>query len=577
MADIFISYSSHDRPSALALVAALRDVGYDVWLDQHRINAAARWSKEIVQAIDTCKIFAVLLSDSSLESENVFKELSLAAERHKQILPINIERVKLNDDFAYHLAGLQRIGIEETDAIITTIKEIFSVEHATTDTIAASSSPRSHRLAVLPFDDLSPAKDNEWFADGMVDELINTLGALDTMKVPSRTDVMYYKKHHPKAQEIAKDLNVRYLVGGSVRKAGDKIRITASLTDALANQQLWTSNFDGTFDDVFVFQETVAKQIATALKLKLSPEETKKIEAKPTENVEAYELYLRGLEYHHLLTRTGYEQALELYERAVALDPSFVDAYLIIASASVAYHRECSRDPKWLARAERSVAIAEKISGTTGHTLWIRGEIAWQRQEFDTAESVLKKAIELDPKNQHVLNILGGIYYQLGKYKEAAKAFERAVTLTPTTVSYFNLLLSISELSDEARLVEVANTALPFFEKAFQRNSDSTTLQMMLAFTHLWGQHPDEALRQANLLAERNDLDGFVLFNLGGLYESLGDAAANISMIRRAIANGFRAVEAVRKCNFKEEQHQKELQEIIAMLEALIEQEHQTV
>ena len=576
MADIFISYSSHDRPSALALVTKLRDAGYDVWIDQHQLNAAARWSKEIVQAIDQCKIVAVLLSNASLNSENVVKEISLAAERHKHLLPILIETVHLSDDFAYHLAGLHRVEIENTAGIISAITKL----HPLTGTSklpgsnALLNTPSAEiRLAVLPFDDLSPAKDNEWFADGMVDELITTLGALETMKVPSRTDVMYYKKHHPKAQEIANDLNVRYLVGGSVRKAGDKIRICASLTDALVNQQLWTSNFDGTFDDVFVFQETVSKQITAALKLKLTPEEKMKIAEKPTENAEAYELYLRGGKYNTLLTRAGYEQALELYEQAVKLDPTFVAAYLGIASASATYYRECSRDPKWLERAVAAVIIAEAICGVTARTLWVRGEVAWQREEFDVAEKILKEAIHLDPEYTATYNILGNMYFQLGRYEEAATAFEHEILLAPNGVTYYNLLLSISELSDTERLLTVANTALKIIEKERQKNPDSTYIQLMLAHIYNWAGQPENALREADALDERNDLNGFVLFNLGGLYNYLGNPEKGLAFIRRAITGGFRAIEAVKNCTFPNPVHTAELQEIVAMLEELIENE----
>ncbi len=578
MADIFISYSSHDRPSALALVTKLRDAGYDVWIDQHQLNAATRWSKEIVHAINNCKIFAVLLSPSSLKSENVRKELSLAGERHKQLLPIFIEKVALPDEFAYHLTGLQRVFIENTDAIVAAVAVMQSgskrgdriPNQPRTDT---QSDTGGVRLAVLPFDDLSPAKDNEWFADGMVDELINTLGALDTMKVPSRTDVMYYKKHHPKAQEIANDLNVRYLVGGSVRKAGEKIRITASLTDTQANQQLWTSSYDGTFDDVFVFQETVAKQISTALKLKLTPEGKKKIAEKPTENAEAYELYLRGLEAHRLSTRAGYEQALELYEQAVTLDPAFVAAYLVIASVAVAYYRECSRDHQWLKRAEVAVSMAERISGETSKTLWIRGEIAWQCEKFDEAEAILKKAITLDPRYEPSYNILGNIYFQLGRYEEAATIFEQSVALHETAATYFNLLVSISELDDKERLSLVATKALPIFEKEVLQNPHSSHLKMMLAHIYFWADHSEKALSEVDQLIARSDLDGFVLFNIGGLYGLMGNHAMNITLIKRAVENGFRGIEVLRNFKLQDPEHNDELEHILRMVEEKIKEE----
>ncbi len=578
MADIFISYSSHDRPSALALVTKLRDAGYDVWIDQHQLNAATRWSKEIVHAINNCKIFAVLLSPSSLKSENVRKELSLAGERHKQLLPIFIEKVALPDEFAYHLTGLQRVFIENTDAIVAAVAVMQSgskrgdriPNQPRTDT---QSDTGGVRLAVLPFDDLSPAKDNEWFADGMVDELINTLGALDTMKVPSRTDVMYYKKHHPKAQEIANDLNVRYLVGGSVRKAGEKIRITASLTDTQANQQLWTSSYDGTFDDVFVFQETVAKQIADALNLKLSPQEVKTIADQPTHNPEAYELYLRGLEAHRQLTRAGYEQALALYEQAISIDPKFDVAYLMSASACAIFYRECSRELKWLKRAEDNLQKAKNITGETAKTLWIQGEIEWLEEDIVAAEATLRKSIELDPHNELPYSYLGNIYSASNNYKDALTQFEKALAIHEQSSTHFNVLVCLGELDEPTRLVEQAEIAILFFEKELKKDPSSIQLRMMLAYAYHWSGNSEMAHNELQILEKREDLGGMLMFNLGGLYNLLGKPDENIMMIERAVENGFREIESIRNCTFENDKHSAKLKAIIIHLEQIIENE----
>ena len=206
-------------------------------------------------------------------------------------------------------------------------------------------------------------------------------------------------------------------------------------------------------------------------------------------------------------------------------------------------------------------------------TLWVRGEVAWQRKEFDVAEKILKEAIHLDPEYAPTYNILGNMYFQLGRYEEAATAFEHEILLHPNGVTYYNLLLSIAELSDTERLLTVANTALKIIEKELQKNPDSTHLQLMLAHIYNWAGQAENALREADALDERNDLNGFVLFNLGGLYNYLGNPVKFLAIIRRAITGGFRAIEAVKNCSFPNPEHTAELQEIVAMLEELIENE----
>ncbi|MFI5263150.1 MAG: TIR domain-containing protein, partial [Candidatus Kapaibacterium sp.] len=572
MADIFISYSSYDRDKALSLAEELRSLGTSVWMDQ-AIDGAARWSEEIAQALDECKALILLVSKSSLASKNCVKEVTIAAESDKHILPIDLENIALPREFKYHLAGIQRVAYSNTDAIRRAIENLIPVNSVET---RHGASLRSHdsviRLAVLPFDDLSPKKDNAWFADGMMDELIGTLSAIQKLRVASRSEVTYYKKHRPKAKKIADDLKVRYLIEGSVRKAGEKIRITVSLSDMAFGEQLWMNNYDGTFDDVFDFQETVSKKIAEALELKLTPQEEKIIRQQPTENTEAYELYLKGLEFHRLLTRDGYEKALTLYEAAVALDPKYVDAYLNIANVCCVYYRECSRDPKWLTRAENNLKNAEGIVGETARTLWIKGEISWQKNNYDEAELLLLHAIELDPKFPAPFNILGNIYMKIDKKTKAVWAFEKVVSIINNHQAYSNLIIALASVGNFPRLQETAESSLPIMKKHLAQYPDDLAARVGYAETLLWANRKQEAMEEANALANRNDLDGMMVFNLGAVFGHLGFQNKYVEMLRLSVEKGFREIEAFKEQLDKNNPRiQKEIQEIIYSLESILE------
>ncbi len=583
MADIFISYSSHDRDKALSLAEELRGFGTSVWIDQ-AIDGAMQWSSEIAQALDECKALVLLVSKSSLTSKNCVKEVTIAAESDKFILPIDLEDIKLPKEFKYHLAGIQRVAYSNREAIQRALQNLNLVGRTflsdskvsnfkTTRTDRNVSLPDPIRIAVLPFDDLSQKKDNAWFADGMMDELIGTLSQVERLRVASRSEVIYYKKHRPKAKKIADDLKVRYLVEGSVRKAGEKIRITVSLTDSAFSEQLWMKSYDGTFDDVFNFQETVSKQIAEALELKLTPKEKKAIADQPTENTEAYELYLKGLEFHRLLTRDGYEKALKLYEAALALDPKYVDAYIAVANVAATFYRECSRDLTLLERAEQNLKKAEGITGETARTLWIRGEIEWQKGNTGEAEKILLRSAELDPSHHQTFNMLGNLYYESRKMEQAIANFESALNLIETCQNYSNLITALSVTSDSKKLRKISKKSIPIMEKHIRLNPDDFAAKVGYAEALYWAGQKVDSLREADQLAASPDISGFIHFHLATLYERFGDQKLYIQSLKKSINTGFREIEAFKTEIHSDPNTQAQIDELISYLEKLIENE----
>src|SRR6187402_2242747 len=168
MADIFISYSSKDRAQAEQLVELLASAGLSVWIDKQGIDVATSWSGEIVDAIEGCKAFVVLLSPNSIASVNVVKEVSLAAEQKKKILPLDLEPVELSRDLKYHLAGIQRSAMTNIDAIIRALDKFgLAATSAPVAPHIVKETDSRKSLIILPFEDLSPTQDNGWFADGL--------------------------------------------------------------------------------------------------------------------------------------------------------------------------------------------------------------------------------------------------------------------------------------------------------------------------------------------------------------------------------------------------------------------------
>ncbi len=581
MAELFLSYSKHNRPQALDLADELRVGGFSVWIDQGGIEGAQNWSAEIVEGINACSTFILLISPESVASRNVAREVHLAFEKRKNILPVILENVPLPPNIEYSLAGLQQIYYHDRPAILRAL-QLLRTGLPATEQLPRRSAPELDdtfiRVAVLPFADLSQLHDNQWFADGMMDELIGTLGRIDKVKVPSRSDVLHYREHKKKSWEIANELGVRHLIEGAVRKAGERIRVNVTLIDTRTIEQLWGNQFDGTFDDVFAFQESVAKNVTEALKLHLTPQEKQQIETRPTQNAEAYQLYLKGKHEQYYVSKESYERALEFHEQAAALDPMFTKPHIGIASVCCAYYREYSKDPKWLKRAEASLAKAEAVTGETSMSLYIRGMIEWLKGDDDRAIVTLTRSSELDPKSYNPLNILGIIQLENSNYPAAIEALQKVADLVENTMSCFNLLAALSSSEETERLVQTAQKALPVFERYLLREPKDLNATIEKGFILQWAGRDAEASEIADLLFDRDDLSGQTLYQLGSLYNQLGKPELNLTLLRKAIKHGYREIEGMRNATFesKDSMLESEFKSILNELEELIEREAAT-
>src|SRR5579883_2776529 len=273
MADIFISYSRNDSAKALTLAEQPRASGMDVWIDQHGIEGATSWSKEIANALQVCHTMLLLLSPTAVTSKNVAKELSVATQLDKRIVPVQVIRTQLEGEFLYHLSPLQRVKIEDFDGIVRAISGAERPARA-----ARPQQPIDDRksLMILPFEDLSPTGDNQWFADGIVSELINALSKVKSLRLTDTQATKEFKNYKGQLPAYAATMQIRYFVQGDVRKFGDQIKISARLLDIDTGDHLWQDSLKGTMNDIFDIQEKVAEKVVEGLKLHLASDEKQK-------------------------------------------------------------------------------------------------------------------------------------------------------------------------------------------------------------------------------------------------------------------------------------------------------------
>jgi len=336
-----------------------------------------------------------------------------------------------------------------------------SHRHATS---RAGGDSASHSIAVLPFANLSADPENEYFSDGITEEILTVLAPVEGLKVISRTSVMQYKGTTKSVKQIAEELDVATVLEGSVRRANDRVRIAAQLIDARTDKHLWAERYDRNLEDIFAIQTDVAERIVEALKMRLTSREKARIAERPTESVEAYEWYLKGRYFLPKRTEVALRQAIEQFQKAVEADPSFAqawagmaDGYALLPSYSEASAAEMASEARaaagralaldpGLGEAHAAFGMVARLLGDVGEAdreyrraielspgyvtahHWY-GNFLASRGRHDESIAELQKALELDPLSIPVLNGLGTTYLFAGRFDEAIRTFGKAVEL----------------------------------------------------------------------------------------------------------------------------------------------------
>jgi serine/threonine-protein kinase len=292
---------------------------------------------------------------------------------------------------------------------------------------------RPPSVAVLPFLNLSADPDNEYFADGITEDVIAQLSKVRALKVISRTSVMRFKKREQGLREIAAQLNVATLLEGSVRRVGDRVRIVAQLIDAETDQHLWAETYDRQLTDIFVIQADVALHIAAALKAELSPDEKTRIHKEPTSDLQAYQLFLQGRYCFIRFTQEGMRKGIEYFEQAIARDPSYALAYTGVALAYVELGESGAlRSDEAYARAKQAVAKALEVDGDLGEAHSTRAYLRFVSDyAWTDAEQEFKRALELNPSSADAYDYYGRMLSALERHDEAIAMLTRAQELDP--------------------------------------------------------------------------------------------------------------------------------------------------
>jgi adenylate cyclase len=541
MSDIFISYSSKDRERANAFAEGLRSAGYSVWMDTSGIDGAANWSKEIAGALELCLLVCVLLSEHSLASSNVAKELGVAAELEKHFLPVELDHVKLRGEFLYHLANLQRVKVDDLDRIVNAIERFRmrepGIAAGPSNTITPAPTIEHDvrkRLVVIPFDDQSPGHDNDWFASGLTDELIGLLTKIQKLFVIDRRTAHEYKGSKLRLKEIAQELSVRFVVTGTVRKAENKIRVQAELIDTTTGDTLWNEKFSGTMDDIFEIQEKTALEIAEGLKITLTPNEEAKIVKRYTPDPKAYELYLRAREFHFRYGKEDLDKALTLYMDAIALDPSFALAHAWCALCYTAFSGRYETPPEYIGLAEKFAKEALRLDPESADSYYAMCDVHSLRKEFDEQLKLAKKAVAVDPQSPVAHKALGWAHAGKGDSRKAAESYEKALEIDPgDTWLCDSLLRQYLMLGDMELAAPAAKRAIPYFEKLLNQDTQNSTAINYLTRAYAALEDREGILKYGKMLLASKSPGAWDLYNCACYSALKGESNESMVFLER--------------------------------------------
>jgi TolB-like protein/Tfp pilus assembly protein PilF len=625
---VFISYASHDSALAQKVCTALEEAGFPCWIAPRNVVPGTMYADGIVHAIDESSILVLILSEHAVASAHVGREIERAVSKRHPVVALRIDAAPLTAAFEYFLNQSQWIEGGGSDGAIAQLVSAVG-QHLAPGTAASPTNANQaslvHRkaavtrrvwviaavvvavllaggyffdkalrskqgttastaiisdksIAVLPFTDMSEKKDQEYFADGMAEEIIDLLVKIPGLKVISRTSSFQFKGKTEDLRSIATQLGVAYVLEGSVRKSGDHLRVTAQLINAQDGTHLWSQTYDRDLSDVLKMQDEIAASLVRALQIEVGAG----IFSRPAlRNTEAYTWYLQGRHAFDRNDQQGFEQALSDFQRALDIDPTFARAaagvatmYFVLGAFGFmppagafektrdAAEDALNLDPKlavahailaevyraydwdWPA-ADRELKLARELAPNDPHVLFVAAVQSQNLGRWDDALKFVNAALAQDPLAPSSYMTLSFIQLDRGRLEEAEAAIRRTLEISPTYVPahYILGMVLLARNQPEAALAEIlkekdeaarlTGSAMAYFALGRKPDSDAALAQMVksradrhafqIAQIFAYRGQSDEAFKWLDSAYEQKDPNLEALENRGILKDIKND------------------------------------------------------
>lgn len=404
-------------------------------------------------------------------------------------------------------------------------------------TAAAKTGEKS--VAVLYFENPASAKEDEYFRDGITEDIITELSKIKDLWVLTRSAVMEYRDKSATASDVGRELSASYVLEGSLRRAGNRLRITARLVETATARSVWAERYDRELQDVFAIQDEIAQNIAKALKVVLTEQEKRSIQKAPTADVQAYDYYLRGRQYFHQFRRKSFDYARQMFARAIVIDPNYARAYAAVADCCSNLYMYWGGSNDDLREAEAASRKAVEIDDELAEAHVSRGLVLQMTKKYEQSEKEFQRAIELNPKLFEAYYFYARAYFQQGKLEEAAQLFEKACQTNPDDFQAPSLLgQTYASLGRKLEGQATRQRALRVVERHLEMHPDDARALYLGASALTDAGQRDRAIEWTRRALDIDPDDPGVLYNVACSYAKLGLTEDAIQCLEKATAAG---------------------------------------
>ncbi len=403
-----------------------------------------------------------------------------------------------------------------------------------------AAAPANKSVAVLYFENQSGSKEDEYLRDGITEDVLTELSKIRGLNTFSRPTILAFRDKPVTPAQIGQQLGAAFVLTGTLRRAGTRLRINTQLVDTRTDFPVWSERFDREMKDVFEVQDEIARKIAEALRVTLSPQELEALSVKPTENLQAYDLYLRGKRYARRQTRQDLEFALQMFENAVTMDPSFALAYAACANACAMFYCNFSRDLTWVERAREASGKAVALRWDLPEVQVSQAWVLYASGLHDEAVRMVKKAIERKRDCEGAHYLLCRSLFAAGRYEEIVQAAETAIEASGEDYNPFvPILNALGAVGDEEGRLKLTRRALDVLTNHLKQVPEDARARVLLgAYCAELGRE-DDALRELNLAITLRANEASILYNAACAYCRLKRKAEALDSLRKSWEAGF--------------------------------------
>jgi serine/threonine protein kinase/cytochrome c-type biogenesis protein CcmH/NrfG len=398
-------------------------------------------------------------------------------------------------------------------------------------------------VAVLYFENMSSEKESDYFCAGIAEDIITDLSKIKELKVVSRSDVQPYRNKEVNMRQVGETLRVKYILEGSVRKAGNKIRITAQLIDVKTGFHVWAERYDRLIEDIFDLQVEIAQSIVKALKVSLTDSEKQSLIKKPTDDLRAYDFYMRGRESMSKRGKKNTVAAVQMLEKAIALDPNFSTAYAALAEACVNMFTFYDGNPGWLGKTIEYSQKALALDPNLIEAQFGIGTVYFHQKRYADAQRTLEIVIQQNPDHYDAYRWLGIISDVLKDYDTSLKWYEQCKRLKPYSEEpWMQIEMTYRRKGDKKASEQAIRKLIEVAERKLEVNPDDVIVVSRIAGQYAQTGNKEKAYQALRRVLELDPGDGLALYNCACTYAMLGDKKEAFACLRMASQNGYKYV-----------------------------------